>query len=508
MRRFPSIHERFLRHIWSKQYLTTSALRTSDGKPLRVLSVGTLNLEGGPDFTGARVKIGATAYVGDVEIHRTAAEWFEHLHQEDPRYNKVILHVVLEGDALNDSTYVESGRKVPLLLLEPFLSESIHTIWQKSILDERARKGQTIKCFRKNGAVDAERIRHWLKKLSVERLELKLRRFEERLQQLAHEELLAAREPSGHYSTLPVQGYPEELSPPQRELTQRDYANKELWEQLLYEGIMEGLGYSKNREPFVRLAKSVTLRRVTQLGIGTDEIRLQALLFGAAGLLPKPGSLKQKDSKEYAKQLNLIWKEIQPSFRSALLHAGDWQFFPTRPLNFPTLRLAGAAPLIRRILAEDMFRSIIQQLKSFASNPKGTPSLASLFQVSLPEFWQHHYRFDESTSRPTRALGQGRINELVINTVLPIALLYARIFREKEVREGALRLYDHMPSPGENSVTRLMDRQLLRGRVALEQAGDQQGVIQLFKYYCTEERCLECDIGRVVFDKEFQSVHS
>jgi hypothetical protein len=48
-RRTHNIHERFLRHIWSKQYLAAD-LQTADGKTLKVFDVGQLNSDGGPDF--------------------------------------------------------------------------------------------------------------------------------------------------------------------------------------------------------------------------------------------------------------------------------------------------------------------------------------------------------------------------------------------------------------------------------------------------------------------------
>jgi hypothetical protein len=51
----------------------------------------------------------------------------------------------------------------------------------------------------------------------------------------------------------------------------------------------------------------------------------------------------------------------------------------------------------------------------------------------------------------------------------------------------------------ENSLTRLMARQLLRGKLRLDSVAAQQGLIQLYKFYCREERCAECDVGSVVF---------
>lgn len=493
-----NIHERFLRHIWSQQYLKQSALCTTDGKPVEVIAVGTLSFDGGPDFRNAKIKIGRTTYSGDVEIHRTVYEWLQHHHETDPRYNKVILHVVLEGDAKKSPTVVQSGRSVPVLVLEPFLSESIRSIWQKTILDERARRAETIKCFRVNDDVSADLLRRWLNHLAIERLELKLRRFEERLKQLAHEQLLEVHEDYRHYG-IPREGSPDEIPPPLPELTQKDFARKNLWEQILYEGVMEGLGYSKNQEPFSRLGQNVSLAWIRSSEIGNNAKTLEAVLFGAAGLLPKIRPIKAKESKAYARDLIRGWHAVRASYRGEVLHAADWQFFPTRPTNFPTVRLAAAPQLIQKFLHEDLFRKIIPTLKSTLPAGEKLRSCHELFHVGAHPFWSHHYNFDEPASRPIKLLGASRIDDILINTILPIALLYARIFKDKEVREGAIQLFQSLPPLSENSITRLMAKQLLKGKIKLDSVGAQQGVIQLYKFYCTEERCAECEVGKIVF---------
>ena len=209
-RRTFNTHERFLRHIWSKQYLTAN-LQTADGKTLKVIDVGQLNSDGGPDFHKAKIKINGVTYIGDVEIHRTVFDWLQHQHQEDPRYNKVVLHVVLESATNAPATFVNSGRQIPVLVLSQFLSDSIHSIWQKAILDERAKNEKTIKCFNKNSVLTSKLIDHWLAKLAIERLELKLRRFDERLKQLAHEHLTTLREWQRPYGKLPLEGEHDEI---------------------------------------------------------------------------------------------------------------------------------------------------------------------------------------------------------------------------------------------------------------------------------------------------------
>ncbi|MGH2567401.1 MAG: DUF2851 family protein, partial [Bacteroidota bacterium] len=399
-----NIHERFLRHIWSQQYLKQSELRTADGRPVEVINVGALNLDGGPDFFGAKIKIGRTTYSGDVEIHRNVHEWLQHHHEKDPRYNRVVLHVVLEGDADRSPTVVQSGRSIPVLILEPFLSESIRSIWQKTILDERVRRSESIKCFRLNGDISSDLLRRWLHRLAVERLELKLRRFEERLKQLAHEQLSEVREPFRRYG-IRREGSPDEIPPPLRELTQKDFADKRLWEQLMYEGAMEGLGYSKNQEPFGRLAQNVSLTWIRHAEIESDARRVEAVLFGAAGLLPKIRSLKDKESKAYARELIHGWHGMRTAYRGEVLHPGDWQFFPTRPSNFPTVRLAAAPHVIQKLLRGDLFRTIIQTLKSTSPASEKQARLHKLFRVEAHMFWSHHYNFDEPANKPINTLG-------------------------------------------------------------------------------------------------------
>jgi len=493
-RRTQNIHERFLRHIWSKQYLT-SALQTADGKTLKVFEVGTLNSDGGPDFCNAKIKIEGVTYFGDVEIHRTVFDWLQHQHQEDPRYNKVILHVVLEASRAAPPTLVHSGRQIPVLVLGRFLSDPMQAIWQKAILDERASTKETIRCFSKNGDLTSDEIDHWLTKLSIERLEIKLRRFDERLHQLAYERRMTLREWQRPYGELPLEGEHDEIPLPFPELTQHDVSKKEFWEQLLYEGVMEGLGYSKNREPFIRLAKNMSLKEITNHNGTIDNFALEALLFGAAGLLPKISAVQEKEGRNYVRKLRKQWKELRPHHHIEILNAADWQFFPTRPSNFPTVRLAAACLLIKEFLMNDFFRCIIQTLKADRSPSEKEHKLTQLFSLESNDFWKHHFTFEKTASTKSTILGTSRVRDIIINTVLPIALLYARIFKDKTVRDGALGVYQSLPESENNSITRLMEKQLLKGKLSLKNVGRQQALIQLYSYYCKEGRCSDCELS-------------
>ena len=90
------IHERLVQCIWYDQRLQLDALRTVDGRPVEVVFPGWWNLEAGPDFRNATLKIGdEPERQGDIEIHLRAEDWAHHGHDHDPRYDNVILHVVL-----------------------------------------------------------------------------------------------------------------------------------------------------------------------------------------------------------------------------------------------------------------------------------------------------------------------------------------------------------------------------------------------------------------------------
>jgi hypothetical protein len=65
-----------------------------DSEKLEIISPGVHNHNQGPDFLNAKIRIGETLWVGNVEIHIDAEDWFNHKHHNDPKYGNVILHVV------------------------------------------------------------------------------------------------------------------------------------------------------------------------------------------------------------------------------------------------------------------------------------------------------------------------------------------------------------------------------------------------------------------------------
>jgi hypothetical protein len=482
--------EQFLRCVWQRQEFSTAKLHTADGMPVRILSPGFPNLDGGPDYRDAKIRIGKVTYVGDVELHASASDWLSHGHQDDPHYNSVILHVVMTADTMTPPARTVSRRIIPLLVLHPFLDGNLHEALTRRLLDEDAKRTHHLPCYGLNDAVPSDVVLRWIQKLASDRVEIKIRRFEERLRQLSDERRAVIREPYPRYY-----GNPEDIPLPRKEYTRRDLSARALWEQLLYEGIMEAMGYTKNRVPFLTLAQAVRLDLLREHSL-TDTQMMMALLFGAAGLLPSTRTIADKASRAYVRSLRRRWKEVKRHVKGSLLNEGDWLFFRLRPHNFPTARLATWCFLLPSLFGSNGFQRIIDAFRDDLLSPSmRVESLAALFVFTPDDFWRQHYHFRAPSRKSGIALGTARINEILINVLIPLALLYARVFNNTILRTNARRLLSWLPATPDNLITRTMQSELAGMRATITTANLQQGVVQLYKAYCLPVRCHECAIG-------------
>ena len=107
--------ESALQDLWEFGRFRRSGLLAEDGRRVDVEFPGLRSREGGPDFRGARLRIGGEARVGDVELHLVPSGWDAHGHGRDGAYAAVILHVVLRREPFRDPP----ACGVPLLVLEP-----------------------------------------------------------------------------------------------------------------------------------------------------------------------------------------------------------------------------------------------------------------------------------------------------------------------------------------------------------------------------------------------------
>ena len=483
--------ETTLRSVWERQQFDTSRLQTSDGQPVSIFSPGRANNDAGPDFLDARIRVGRIVYRGDVELHTRSGDWHDHRHSSDPHYNRVILHVVLTADDPVRPAKTASARIIPLLVLHPFLDDALYAVLDPAPHEPASHEMLHLPCEHLNDHVEARVIAAWLDRLAGERIEMKIRRCEERLKQLIEESRGIVREPYPRYY-----GNPDEIPLPHTSFVRRDFIPRGPWEQLLYERIMEAMGFSKNRGPFLRLAQSMRLEFLRTHRLDEPHT-MMALLFGSGGLLPSSRGLPEKESRLYVISLRKRWRELRPMFKGPVGQEGDWLFFRLRPRNFPTARLAACSYLLPGLFGKDGLKELIH---IFKEQPQAVRTridrLTALFRIQPDEFWKHHYHFRGRRSPSGISLGVNRVHGIIINAIIPTVLLYARIFKDNDVRNGARIVMAHLPPEEQNWITKLLQRQLLRGKMAIPSSIRQQGALQLFGWYCTHRRCHECEVGK------------
>jgi hypothetical protein len=195
-----------------------------------------------------------------------------------------------------------------------------------------------------------------------------------------------------------------------------------------------------------------------------------------------------------------------------VLNEADWLFFRLRPSNFPTARLTAMCFILPKLFGNESFRKLIGIFKSEALTTKERINrLHELFSFEPEKFWRHHYHFkttsrkhsnrteDEENSSSGKArtvLGTTRINDIIINTIIPVVLLYARQFNDNATRKSARLLFAQLSATQKNNVTEIVQQQLLKDKAPINSSLLQQGTIQLYRFYCSHVRCMECTIGR------------
>jgi hypothetical protein len=455
--------EAALHRIWETHSVLATHLCTHDGLRVTVLRPGTPNPDSGPDFLHAVIRIGETTFCGDVEIHTTPAQWHLHRHHTDPRYNRVILHVVGSGPGGTPCARTAAGRTLPLLVLPPFSSpaHSRQTDHERSIAQCVSRLQQCRNPHRT------------LARFGWIRMHRKVRRFAHRLDQLAGEQHGIIAEPESLYDVLTA-----ERHPPARNWSQEELLTPHLWEQLLYEAIMEAMGYARNSAAFLLLARTVTIARLQSAGLH-DTDAMMALLFGAAGLLPEKGILADAETTAFVRRLRRRWREYAAAGRAPYPGGIDWLFFRLRPANFPTARLASMVSLLPAVFDNGRLCLLFHDLTHGDGNDRERlRRLRLVFAIQPESHWAHHLHFHDRWKEHGVRLGRGRVAAIMLNAVLPLGFLYARVSDDNRMSQSLRKLVHGLPPPHEPHIVKKIREHVFgkRGRLG---AVEGMGVLEM-----------------------------
>ncbi len=446
-----NIAERFVCHIWDSKHYHEETLSTQTGKKLEILFPGNWNTFAGPDFKNARINFDNEEQLrGDIEIHLHPRSWYNHNHHKDENYNSVILHVVMWADDI-PITYNSDEEKIEILELFDMLDESIEKLFEEYETDNRS--VSTQKCT-------------------------SLPPLTEIGQRLDTCGALRFKEKAANFKAK---------------------AEDSRYEQLLYAGIMEALGYSKNRAPMKKLVKQLSVENIKRLTANKNAkesvLVIQALLFGVAGLLPSQNpSLFNKSetlSSPYIEELENIWELLSGNFST--MNKSDWQFFRVRPSNFPTKRLAAAAHLFAKNIKKGLLESFIR----FFYDAKDE-TFENLFRKLITDdYWTTHYNFrGKRHERQQHLIGTTRAKILSINIILPVLYSFFNDSANPRAAEEILNSYSTYKPIADNHITRLLKKRIFgtdtEKMAALDTEKKHQGLIYIFKEFCSKGNCNQC----------------
>lgn len=456
----PGISEKFIQYLWSEQMPEGIPYQTVDGRRIEVIFPGYWNLQGGPDFTVARLRIGDELETGDIELHLYSSDWYEHKHHLDANYNNVILHISFWKDN-DDVIRSHNKQNKPQLILSSFLKEKWEEIDKLIELDPMppagSRFGGVGKCYHLCRTTNSKKIRTFLENAAHARMVNKIEKFGNQLDRLSSD-----------------------------------------YDELLYYGLMVALGYKNNQTAFRQLAGTAPLRDLRKLcGLSSDRdhpLLLQAYLFRQAGFLSKSDRYQ---AAEYFTILNKL--KLPPS---PLPDPPRWNLAGVRPANSPHRRLAGISYFLAKYLNSD--KSIVNGLIGIF-HPKTAPErlaeeLKRMFYIPPLGYWATRSSFTATPFRkPVALIGAARVNEIVTNVIIPLLSLYAHHNKDKTLFDSVLAFYNRLPPLSENYITNFMKYRMFRTDSVrydkiISNAVTQQGLFQIYNDFCKKgyDGCEAC----------------
>lgn len=372
-----ALTERHLQIVWLEQKLLKNLL-TSQGERIEVISPGIWNMEAGPDFLHAHLRIGEREYRGDIEIHLFEAGWYQHGHHSDANYNQVILHISYGRPSQPRSIYKENGQSVDACYLNESLAVSADELI--TLIDFDFYPG---KIFPTQGRC-ANQVFQRLPETQIKQL----------FQSAAYWRL----EKKLNYLQLICPSRPLQFA----------------------SGIAMALGYKHNAKAFLELFLYLMNYR------DSPYQELLAIALGCCGFLEEGRKESWESSIDYQHLRSLWWGK-----KDQMTHQAHLKLDHIRPLHHPVRRLAYLAHLLQDPNLEQLWFLTLQIWEkaindSSLSFKKLKERLLSVFPAYHNDYWESHYTFEAHVQKKKLPfLGNDLKMHILLNTLLP--LLYAEV---------------------------------------------------------------------------------
>lgn len=365
--------EEYLHYLWRMKRLNFNHLEmiNRDQSSISIEETGWYNSDAGPDFFNGTVIYDGIKWSGNIEFHVKSSDWYLHKHHLDKAYNNVILHVVYEYDK---EVFV-NGDSLPTIELKNQIDEIHYKNYYRIISNVNK-----VPCFDKV-------MNHELELLQQIDISF-LQRIERKGRSLLDED---------------------------------EFKDKN---NLFLSAIFKAVGGRTNALPMSELVHLIPFTVFAKER--WDPLRIEALLFGAAGLL-------SGNSDNYSLRLMKQWKLLKNKYQLTEMNPHSWKFGGMRPYSFPTFLLAQLCAFLNQFdgdcLDSKNADAIIKKINSLDSS-------------LIHSYWETHFVFGRESKRHELKFSKLFQNNLVINGIVPylVALKFLKgdfIFLDKAVEVGS-----------------------------------------------------------------------
>ncbi len=418
--------EEYLHYLWRMKRLNYNRLKliNKNQSAISILETGWYNTDPGPDFFNGAVLYDGIRWSGNIEFHVKSSDWYLHKHHLDKAYNNVILHVVYEYD----KEVIVEGDCLP-------------TIELKNQIDEKHYRNYYRIVSNMNKVPCHDKVMHHKLKL-LQQIDISfLQRIERKGQAL---------------------------------LDGKEMVDKN---NLFLTAIFKAVGGRTNALPMSQLAKNIPFNIIAKES--WDSHRIEALLFGAAGLL-------NETVDEYPLQLKKQWKLLKNKYQLAEMNTNTWKFGGTRPYSFPTFLLAQLSAFLKQFDGNRLDLASADQIIERINNLDGT---------LIHPYWQTHFVFDKASKKHVLRFSKLFLRNLMINGIVPYLVALKFLKGKFTFLDTAVEIMEKLP-PENNSVVKYWKNIGFIPKNAFES----QGLLELNNEFCIFKKCLSCKVGNAILD--------
>ncbi len=249
------------------------------------------------------------------------------------------------------------------------------------------------------------------------------------------------------------------------------------WQEAVFRHFVANFGFNTNSSAFELLSRNLPYRYV--LKHKDSRLQIYALVFGQAGLLEQPPEVRD----DYFETLQSEYDYLKYKYGLTPIPVKVWNLLRLRPQNFPCVRLAQ--------LSECLYR--MPELIELLLNDTDVSLLRGVSLFEPADYWKSHLHFGRASPTRPRKIGQQAFNLLTVNVVVPVRLAYSAFKGDSTGRDHAMSLLETCDFES-NHIT----RQYVGAGFPSGHALYSQALLELYKGYCTQKRCANCDIGCLI----------